>query len=51
MGLTAERVERKYGVSREDADEFAFASHQKAIAAQELEGRLRSTKSCRWTAF
>jgi acetyl-CoA acyltransferase len=34
MGLTAERVVRKYGVSREDADAFAFDSHQKAIAAQ-----------------
>jgi acetyl-CoA acyltransferase len=35
MGLTAERVVRKYGVSREDADEFALQSHKKAIAAQE----------------
>jgi acetyl-CoA acyltransferase len=35
MGLTAERVVRKYGVSREDADEFALLSHQKAVAAQE----------------
>ena len=30
MGLTAERLQRKYGVSREDADAFALASHQKA---------------------
>ena len=35
MGLTAERVERKYGISREDADEFALGSHRKAVAAQE----------------
>jgi acetyl-CoA acyltransferase len=35
MGLTAERVARKYGVSREDADEFALLSHKKAVAAQE----------------
>ena len=35
MGLTAERVVRKYGVSREDADEFALLSHRKAIAAQD----------------
>ncbi len=35
MGLTAERVVRKYGVSREDADEFALGSHRKAVAAQE----------------
>ena len=35
MGLTAERVQRKYGVSREDSDAFALASHQKAVAAQQ----------------
>jgi acetyl-CoA acyltransferase len=35
MGLTAERVVRKYGISREDADEFALRSHRKAIAAQD----------------
>ncbi len=35
MGLTAERVVRKYGISRADADEFALQSHKKAIAAQE----------------
>ena len=29
MGLTAERVARHYGVSREDQDAFALASHQK----------------------
>jgi len=34
MGLTAERVARRYGVSREDQDAFALGSHQKAIAAQ-----------------
>jgi acetyl-CoA acyltransferase len=34
MGLTAERVARHYGVTREDADQFALASHQKALAAQ-----------------
>jgi len=34
MGLTAERVARHYKVSREDQDAFAFASHQKAVAAQ-----------------
>jgi acetyl-CoA acyltransferase len=38
MGLTAERVQKKYGVSREDADAFALRSHQNAIRAQE-EGR------------
>ena len=34
MGLTAERVARRYSVSREDQDAFAVASHQKAQAAQ-----------------
>jgi acetyl-CoA acyltransferase len=35
MGLTAERLRRKYGISREDADEFALRSHRNAVAAQE----------------
>lgn len=35
MGLTAENVAKKYGVNREDQDEFAFNSHQKAIKAWE----------------
>jgi acetyl-CoA acyltransferase len=34
MGLTAERVAKYYNISREDADRFALASHQKALAAQ-----------------
>jgi acetyl-CoA acyltransferase len=33
MGLTAENVAKKYGISREQADEFSLASHQKALAA------------------
>lgn len=35
MGLTAENLQRRYGISREEQDVFALASHQKAIAAQE----------------
>jgi len=35
MGLTAENVARKYGISREQADEFALGSHRKALAAIE----------------
>src|SRR5688500_19985915 len=35
MGLTAENVARKYGVSREDADAFALRSHQNALAAMQ----------------
>jgi len=38
MGITAELVAAKYGISREDQDAFAAASHQKAAAALE-EGR------------
>src|SRR5450631_2424230 len=34
MGLTAERVARHYGITREQADAFALASHTKALAAQ-----------------
>jgi len=34
MGLTAERVARRYSVSRDDQDAFALSSHQKALAAQ-----------------
>src|SRR5271156_47690 len=33
MGLTAENLAKKYGITREQADEFSFASHQKAFAA------------------
>ncbi len=33
MGLTAERVAKHYGISREDSDRFALASHEKALAA------------------
>ena len=33
MGLTAEAVAREYNVSREDQDQFAYNSHQKAIRA------------------
>ena len=33
MGITAENVAAKYGVSREDQDAFALRSHQRAVAA------------------
>ena len=33
MGITAELVAQKYGISRQAQDAFAYASHQKAIAA------------------
>src|SRR5271168_3306344 len=33
MGLTAENLSKKYGISREQADEFSLSSHQKALAA------------------
>src|SRR5512132_1242158 len=33
MGLATENVARKYNVSREEQDEFALRSHQRAVAA------------------
>lgn len=41
MGLTAEAVAKQYNVSREDQDQFAFNSHQKAVKAIE-EGKFRT---------
>ena len=35
MGSTAEAVAHEYNISREDQDEFAFNSHQKAVKALE----------------
>jgi acetyl-CoA acyltransferase len=40
MGLTAENVAQKYGVSREDQDAFSLRSHQRAVAAIEA-GRFK----------
>ena len=39
MGVTAENLVEKYGISREDQDAFAYRSHMKATAARD-EGRL-----------
>src|SRR5438067_6787153 len=33
MGLTAERLAQRYGITREQCDEFSYQSHQKALAA------------------
>ena len=33
MGLTAERLAKRFGITREQADEFSLHSHQKAMAA------------------
>jgi acetyl-CoA acyltransferase len=33
MGLTAERLAQRFGITREQADEFSYQSHQKALAA------------------
>jgi acetyl-CoA acyltransferase len=35
MGITAENVARRFGVTREEQDRFALASHRKATAARE----------------
>jgi acetyl-CoA acyltransferase len=34
MGLTAERLQRKYDISREEQDDFALRSHTNALRAQ-----------------
>ncbi len=33
MGITGERIAEKYGITREEADEFALRSHEKALHA------------------
>src|SRR5690348_5698544 len=33
MGLTAERLAQRFGITREQADEFSLHSHEKALAA------------------
>lgn len=33
MGMTAENIVEKYGISREDQDKMGFESHQRALAA------------------
>ena len=35
MGLTAENLARKYGISREESDEFSVESHRKALDARD----------------
>src|SRR5579884_1392676 len=35
MGLTAERLAERFGITREQADEFSLRSHEKAISAIE----------------
>ena len=34
MGMTGELVAEKYGITREEQDQFAFESHQKAVRAR-----------------
>jgi acetyl-CoA acyltransferase len=40
MGLTAEQLQRRYNISREEQDAFALRSHQNALRAQ-AEGKFR----------
>jgi acetyl-CoA acyltransferase len=35
MGLTAERLAQRFGITREQSDEFSYHSHQKAVRAIE----------------
>lgn len=41
MGMTGERVAEKYGITRSEADQYAFMSNQRALASAE-EGRFRN---------
>src|SRR5450432_2021258 len=41
MGITGENVAEKYGITREEQDQYALNSHRKALAATK-EGRLQS---------
>ncbi len=50
MGLTAEEVALSYGITREQADAFAFASHQKALAALEAGAFTTQTVPITYTA-
>ncbi len=40
MGMTAENLAKRYGISREDQDELSLASHKRALAAIK-EGRFK----------
>ena len=46
MGLTAERLQKKYGISREEQDQFALRSHTNALRAQTPEA-ISTTKRAR----
>ena len=46
MGLTAERVGQRFGITREAADEFSLRSHQKALAAIQA-GKIRRRNCAR----
>lgn len=41
MGLTAENVVEKYKITRQEMDQFAYESHQKAVAAMK-EGKFKN---------
>jgi acetyl-CoA acyltransferase len=53
MGLTAEIVARRYGITREEQDRFALRSHRAAAAAQQsgrFDDELVPVATARWTA-
>ena len=45
MGMTGELVAEKYEISREEQDQFALASHQKAVRA--MKSCFFARRSCR----
>jgi acetyl-CoA acyltransferase len=48
MGYTAEEVAKQYKITREEQDQFAFESHQKALKANLKENlQTNRSNSCR----
>ena len=46
MGITAENIAAKYGITREEQDAFALESHRRAAKALE-QGLVQGARSCR----
>ena len=45
MGITAELVAEKYGITRQEQDQFALESHQRAVRARKscfIESQIRA---------
>ena len=52
MGITAENVAKKFGITRQEQDSFSLESHMRAIAAQKagfFDGEIVPTKAIQFT--